>query len=191
MDNDQIADFLAHVAADRAITTVALTEFGIDATALKRLERAGQIYVCEHRLRRTHESRQDQTVGFVCRDERTADRPGTTLRHYAGIAEMRRRLLCPRWTLTMLERPAHDGEVLPDAIWHAPGIEHYVAIEFDTSSQPLWTVKEKGRHYHGHGISHYWGTTSARRAENLRATLESVAGDALSYWVFVVDWMGR
>lgn len=193
LSTDPVKRFLECLTQDLALTlTQASRRFGIEMETIKSLEESGELYVTEDSLKVTHESRQKQKVTFLCHDERTAQRPGTTLRHMAGVAEMRYKLGSPRWALTLLNNPNSRSisPQIPDATWYATGHRNAIAIEFDTGSQPLKTVTEKAAVYWREQRTQIWSAPSARRANSLLGILEEVVKDPMMYWVFVVDWTG-
>jgi hypothetical protein len=103
--SDPVTVLLDTVKRDHAMTASMVSyRFGINQHALKTLEQSGQIFLVKRSLTITHETRKPRDLTFVCRDQRTANRPGTTLRHLAGVGEMRRRLGSPNWTFGMPNR---------------------------------------------------------------------------------------
>jgi glutamyl/glutaminyl-tRNA synthetase len=190
---EQVKRLLECLKQDLALTlTQASRRFDIELETVKSLEESGQLYVTEDSLKVTHESRQKQKVTFLCHDERTAQRPGTTLRHMAGVAEMRYKLGSPRWALTLLNNPNSRSisTQIPDATWYAIGHQNAIAIEFDTGSQALKTISEKAAVYWQEQRTQIWAAPSARRANSILNILEDAIPDPLMFWVFVVDWTG-
>jgi Replication-relaxation len=188
---EPVKTLLACLKQDFALTlTQASRRFGIEIETVTALEESEDLYVTEDSLKVTHESRQKQKVTFLCHDERTSQRPGTTLRHLAGIAEMRYKLGSPRWALTLLNNPNSRSisTQIPDATWYATGHQNGIALEFDTGSQPLKTITEKAAVYCKENRTQIWAAPSAKRAESILKILEEVVEDPLMYWVFVVDW---
>jgi hypothetical protein len=182
---------LACLKQDLALTLAqASRRFGIEIETVTALEESGELHVTEDSLKLTHESRQKQKVTFLCHDERTSQRPGTTLRHLAGIAEMRYKLGSPRWALTLLNNPNSRSisTQIPDATWYATGHQNGIALEFDTGSQPLKTITEKAAVYWQEQRTQIWASPSASRANSVLKILEDSIPDPLMFWVFVVDW---
>jgi hypothetical protein len=189
---DGVLEILKH---DHAMTVAVVQKrFGLMLEDLEILEHNGVIHLVNHELAVTHGSRQSHDITFVCRDVKTANRPGTSLRHLAGIAEMRYRLGSPRWEISMLQNPnswsPFTGSVIPDALWYEPGNERPTAIEFDTGSHKLETVREKVEVYKRFGTKQIWAAPSARRAMSIVAVLEHSGCDPLMWQVFAIDWFG-
>lgn len=168
----------------------ARSRFGLGRTDLARLEDAGLVHLCTHCLSRSGDGKRFE-ITFVCRNARTAARPDDSLRHLAGVAEMRCALRADllHWNLKMLANPQRNYVLgpIPDAIWEMGNVK--VAIEFDAGTHTLATVQEKILAYAQHYPSQIWAVSSGQRGQNILAEFERSGLPALSWRVMQIDWM--
>ncbi len=95
------------------------------------------------------------TVRFLVHP-RLREASSGTLRHLAGLAEMRRLLGVPpeAWTLG-----AEPGSTIPDALWGD------VVVEYDAGEYPRPVLRNKLAAFERRAPLQVWGTVSDRRRE--------------------------
>ena len=111
-----------------------------------------------------------QRVQFVTLERKVTRYPAASLRHLAGITEMRRLIGAPReqWRFEASTRFASE---VPDAVWTRP--QGDTAIEYDAGSYSASKITSKAlafKRYEGQ----VWGSPSRRRVAHLTALLQNV-----------------
>ena len=128
------------------------------------------VFVFDAFLAPTHHSMAYQRVQFVTLERKVARYPAASLRHLAGIAEMRRLIGAPReqWCSEASKRFTSE---MPDAVWASP--RGNVAVEYDAGSYSPSKIASKAlafKNYEGQ----VWGSPSRRRVAHLTALLQNV-----------------
>jgi Replication-relaxation len=134
-----------------------------------------QFILKEDFLSETNYTRHSSRFTFVCRDKKTAQRQGSSLRHLAGVTEMR--LLLKADPLSWRNQGGRVNSLLiPDGIWHQGRTK--IAIEYDTGSYSKEQLEQKISAYQRHYLQQIWGTPSVKRLEKLNAMfLEAGLGE--------------
>ncbi len=123
----------------------------------------------------THHSMSYQEVHFVALAHKLTRLSAASLRHLAGVAEMRRLLNAPREEWRSQPRAGFTSEH-PDAVWESPAGP--VAIEYDAGSYSPQKIIQKINGFRRFERQ-IWGSPSLRRVEHLNAFLEN-AGEFAS-----------
>lgn len=118
----------------------------------------------------THHSMDYQRFQFVTLERKVARYPAASLRHLAGVAEMRKLLGAPgeQWHSEASTRFASE---VPDAVWVSP--EGDIALEYDAGSYSASKIMSKAfayKRYEGQ----IWGSPSRRRVTHLETLLQEV-----------------
>ena len=116
-----------------------------------------------------------QQVMFIGLSSKLKRLEGSSLRHLAGIAEMRRVLKADTSHWTSLAAARRQPR-MPDALWETT--EGLVAVEYDVGSYSPKQIRGKAgsfRRYAGQ----VWGTPSCERAKHLKCLLKIDAQSCL------------
>ncbi len=121
----------------------------------------------------THGSNAYARVPFVTLERKVTRMNAASLRHFAGVAEMRRLLKAPRDTWKS-EAGARFAAEQPDALWFTQGGE--VAIEYDAGSYSAKQITVKAFTFRRYERQ-VWGSPSRKRVRHLGAFLLEVGED--------------
>lgn len=165
--------------------SLVLTDFDVDGVwtvgQVERwsLEVPPSARVVEGYLGFTH-YRKSQRVRFFVK-ESLAHLPLTTLRHLAGVAEMRRLLgvEADPGVWRVFHRQVHPVEE-PDAVWFTP--KGPVAVEYDVGSYSRDRVRAKGAAFATRYVGQVWGTPVMERLGTLVSLLPKDATALLAPW---------
>lgn len=122
-------------------------------------------------------------VTFVCASQGIARASSASLRHYAGVAGLRRHLGVPlgQWRVTSIS----EGYQIPDAVWNYHGSD--IAVEYDVGEYAKKRLFEKVRNFSLHYPYQIWGTASDCRVGLIQQVLETVGVPGK---VYCVPWRG-
>ncbi len=131
------------------------------------------LFVFDAFLAPTHGSNDYQRVSFYALERKATRMNASSLRHLAGVAEMRRLLKAPResWKSEAGTRFAAEQ---PDALWFTPAGE--VAVEYDAGSYSSKQILAKTLTFRRYERQ-IWGSPSRKRVQHLSAFLLE-AGEA-------------
>lgn len=146
---------------------------------LSQLEAAGFL-VFERSVGVTRHSKV-KPCSFVTDNETVLDLGENTLRHLAGVTEIRHRLGAEPEAWRSAADASH-ALLRPDALWRTP--EGVIAIEFDAGSYDPGQLRSKVDAFSSFA-GQVWGAASKARAAHLSRFLERAANDAL---VLHVSW---
>lgn len=115
----------------------------------------------------TYGSRSYQRVAFVTLERKVGRLNAASLRHLAGVAEVRRALDAPpeAW---QNDAAARHGAEVPDALWSTPKGE--VAIEYDAGSYGRARITAKALAY-GRYAGQVWASPSRKHVRHLSILL--------------------
>ena len=122
-----------------------------------------------------------QQVTFIGLSSRLKRLESSSLRHLAGIAEMRRVLAADVDTWTSLAEARRQPHK-PDALWATA--RGFVAIEYDIGSYSPTQIEEKAKSFKRYS-GQIWGTPSQERVKHLRYLLGQVSHQ---YIVYYTSW---
>jgi hypothetical protein len=117
-------------------------------------------------------------VTFIASDARWLEREPYALRHFAGLASMRRRCQVSSaalWRVSTQERHAFHE---PDALWIKD--KQWIAVEYDAGGYDIERLRAKTgafRTLYGFGAQ-VWGCSSAARVNKLNGLLSPLGGVA-------------
>lgn len=140
-----------------------LRHYGLSLTALN------DFALAEAHLAITRGSYRHQRTNFVVCPSRLTRSTGPSLRHLAGVAEMRRLLgAAPEDWQSVAE--ARHRLYIPDAAWTTP--EGVIAIEYDVGSYGPRQVLTKARTFNSYARQ-IWGAPTLTRARHLAHLLSA------------------
>ncbi|MDM7324926.1 MAG: hypothetical protein P3W93_008120 [Thermus sp.] len=142
------------------------------------LEVPPEAQVVEGYLGLTHYSK-PQAVRFVVWP-RLASLPLTTLRHMAGVGEMRLLLGVDPRDWRVYHRQVHPLEE-PDAVWFTPNGP--VAVEYDAGGYSRHRVRSKGEAFRVRYVGQVWGAPVEERVKTLGALLPPGTRVLLAPWI--------
>lgn len=119
----------------------------------------------------THHARSYREVHFVTLERKLARLPAASLRHLAGVAELRRLLGAPGETWFPVPATGF-GSSRPDAVWESP--KGLVAIEYDAGSYGLAKLLGKMTAFQRFERQ-VWGSPSRCRVAHLNGLLAEMA----------------
>lgn len=156
--NGRIEQLRTDLTVDRALSEgQVLRHYGISVAALNGFALA------EAYLAVTRGSYRHQHTNFVVCPARLRQATGPSLRHLAGVAEMRRLLgAAPEQWESVAE--ARHRLYIPDAVWSTP--EGTVAIEYDVGSYTPRQVLTKARTFDSY-TRQIWGAPTLARTRHL------------------------
>jgi hypothetical protein len=155
---DNVEQLRADLEVDRALSEgQVLRHYGISLASLEGFARA------EAYLAVTRGSYRHQRTNFVVCPARLRQTTGPSLRHLAGVAEMRRLLgAAPEDWESVAE--ARHRLYIPDAVWTTP--DGTVAIEYDVGSYAPQQVITKARTFNSY-TRQIWGAPTLARSRHL------------------------
>lgn len=158
-----------------------LRHFGTEPRTLPRLG----LHTFTHDVGRTTHCIREPSWRFVTHERRFKNLRTSSLRHLAGLAEMRLRLKAdPRDWLVFLKRP--DQGRMPDGQYSYKG--ERCALEFDAGSYKRDRVLEKMRAYAQAFDSQLWGAGTDARISYLQACASDVPG---KIYVMSAPWFQK
>ena len=104
-----------------------------------------------------------QKVMFIGLSSKVRRLEGSSLRHLAGIAEMRRILKADTDHWTSLAAARRQPR-MPDALWETA--EGLVAVEYDVGSYSPTQIRDKARSFRRY-VGQVWGAPSQDRVKHL------------------------
>ena len=175
---DRLDQLLINLETDQAISEAQLRRhYALEIPDLK----ADDFTLVKAFLAPSQGSFNYRKVTFIGLSSKLKRLEASSLRHLAGIAEMRRILAADtnNWTsLAAARRQPHK----PDALWvTARGL---VGIEYDIGSYSPVQISEKARSFKRYAWQ-VWGTPSGERAKHLRFLLRQVD---CHYEVYRAGW---
>jgi hypothetical protein len=136
------------------------------------------------RLSKTCRSIVEETFSFVVLEDGCASLAGFRLRHLAGVAAMRHGLLASIADWVSDAAGVH-GTKQPDAVWTvANGV---CAIEYDSGSYTVKTLKAKLEAFHMVFSHQIWGCPSIARSMVLKRLANEI-GCSERFEVMVAPW---
>lgn len=156
-------DWQRALACDQAVSQVQLAKL-YSVTQAQAL--AAGIPSTRRSIAATKASRPCQVRFFVA-DKRLLKQPSATLRHLAGVAELRAQLGAEPNHWHSPEKAV--GRQVPDALWRcSTGV---VAVEFDSGSYSRARIAEKAVIFQGYA-DQVWGSPSPQRNKLIADILE-------------------